>query len=77
MKLYFDTETGELITEAQLLEQYPDWVKERISEEGAEYVLQNMQDFSFEQFVENCTTPWNGTLIPVMNAEHYIIKEAE
>lgn len=68
MKLWFDTEARKLVTEADLREEYQDWLVERVSEEGAEYVLKNHDDFTFEQFVSNCVM---DTLCPVYNADHF------
>lgn len=68
MKLWFDTETRSLVTEDNMRDEYQDWLVNRVSEEGAEYVLKNHADFTFEQFIENCMME---TLYPVYNAEHF------
>ena len=74
MKLWFDTETRNLITEANMREEYQDWLVNRVSEEGSQYVLSHHADFTFEQFISNCTG-YDGTLVPVYNAEYF--KEVE
>ena len=76
MKLWFDMETRELVTEAELRHIYQDWLVNRVSEEGAEYVLNNHGDFTFEAYAyEVACGRSGGTLIPVRNAEHF--KEVE
>ena len=71
MKLWFDTETCELVTEDDLRNEYQDWLCEKCMEEGAEYVLKNHDDFTYEAFVDGCVTRWNGTLYPVTNADKF------
>ena len=74
MKLWFDTETYELITEPRLRSEYESWLKDVEPENGIPYMLDHWQDFSFDAYIENCQTINDGTLMPVANAEYF--KEA-
>ena len=65
MKKWFDTETGAIVTEQELRREHWAWMCERVTEDGLEWAKAHPEDYTFEVFVENCTTPWNGTLIPV------------
>lgn len=71
MKLWFDTETSELVTEQDLRNEYQDWLIERTREVDAEYMLEHHDEYTFESWVDNCTTRWNGTLYPVTNADKF------
>lgn len=71
MKLWFDTETSELVTEQDMRNEYQDWLVEQVGENGSSYVLENHDDFTFESWVDSCTTRWSGTLYPVTNADKF------
>lgn len=73
MKLYFDTETCNLITEEDLKREYPLWLLERASEDGIDYVKKNFEYFTYEVFEENCTN-LDGTLLPVENSGEFVKK---
>lgn len=71
MKLWFDSKTCELVTEQDLRNEYQDWLVEQVRENGSQHVLENHDDFTFEVWVDECTTRWNGTLYPVTNADKF------
>ena len=76
MKLWFDIESRELVTEDQLRKEYAEsWLPERVKEEGLVYVVENAEDFTFEAWVRDCLCSCGGTLVPVYNAEYF--KEVE
>lgn len=72
MKLWFDTERAELVTESQLREDYQAWLPEMVKENGIEYVVENASDFTFDAYANDWAVGTHGgTLIPVYNAEHF------
>lgn len=71
MKLWFDTEHRELVTDDQLRKQWEEWLLEVVAENGLPYVVENARDFSYETYAYG----WCETLIPVYNAEHFKIEE--
>lgn len=78
MKLWYDTEDHKIITETELREIYARcWLPEMISEQGAAYVVENAQDFTFDAWINNCLTSYNGTLMPIDNSEEFKKVEEE
>lgn len=75
--LYFDTDTGELLTEKAAVEGYVEFIKERAKEEGVDYIIENPQEFSMEAWLTYCTTAYNGTLVPVTNSSAFKIEEVK
>lgn len=73
MRLWFDTESGELVTEKEMIREYAIKIINMCVEDGipeAQHtILEN--EYTFEDFLKDCTTPWNGTLIPVVNADKF------
>ena len=72
MKLWFDTESQKIVNQDELVCEYDSWLKEMEAENGLRYMIENHEDFTFEAFAANCETAWNGTLIPIKNAENYV-----
>lgn len=72
MKLWFDCESQKIVNQDELVCEYDSWLKEMEAENGLRYMIANHEDFTFEAFITNCTTAWNGTLIPIYNAENYV-----
>jgi len=70
-RLWFDTESNKILSFEDMLHEYQVWLVEMTEEQGAEYVRNNPKDFTFWQFVQNCTTAWNGTLVEIANANEY------
>lgn len=68
---WFDTESRKILTFEDMLAEYQIWLVEMTNEQGYEYVRDNPKDFSLWQFIENCTTAWNGTLVEITNANEY------
>lgn len=56
MRFFFDTELREIISETELLEEFLRLAKENPSEYG---------DVTFGQYLNNCLTINNGTLVEV------------
>lgn len=72
MKLWFDSETRELVTEDQLRKDYAAWLPEMVNENGLQYVVENARDFTFDAYAYNWACGRHGgTLTPVYNAEHF------
>lgn len=69
-RIWFDTATQELRTETELMSEYITWIVETAKEQG-DYIKENPKDFTFEAWIVNCTTPWNGTLVEVKNAKDF------
>ena len=66
MRLWFDMDTCELITEEKMIDEYQDWLVERVAEEGPDYVRANHEDFTYSAFIK-C----NVTLYRVTNAANF------
>ena len=62
---YFDTELNRIVTDEELRESYNIYFAESVIQNGEQYVIDHPDDFSFETWLELCTIPWNGTLVPV------------
>ena len=71
MKLWFDAEHKELVTEDQLRKDYEAWLPEMVKENGLEYVVENAADFTFEGYQLICETDPSYCLIPVYNCEKF------
>lgn len=71
MKLWFDAEHKELVTEDQLRKDYEAWLPEMVKENGLEYVVENAADFTFEGYQHICETDLSYCLIPVYNCEKF------
>lgn len=56
MRFFFDTKTKEIISESELLEEFLRLAKENPTE---------YEDVTFGQYLNNCLTINNGTLIEV------------
>lgn len=56
MRFFFDTESREIISESKLLEEFLKLAKENPTE---------YEDVTFGQYLNNCLTINNGTLIEV------------
>lgn len=55
MRKWLDIETMEIVTENQLREEFAEMKEDR--------------EITFEEYVINCQTKENGTLVPVWNVE--------
>ena len=75
-RLFFDTNTREIVTMERLLKDYTLYMVDAVEGSGADYVRNHPEEFSFDAFVANCTIGWNGTLIEIANADRITVNPA-
>ena len=70
MALWFNSETGMLMTERDIVDYYTEFIKEMVEQNGIEYVLKNPEDFTLATWIDD-NKAWDGSLHPVLNAEKF------
>lgn len=72
-RLFFDTNTREIVTMDDMLRDYTPWVVDAVTENGAEYVRDNPHDFSFQAYVCSCMAAYGGVLVEIANADRITV----
>lgn len=69
MKLWFDAINGDIVTERDIQRDHVEWVTDKISELGKDWVRNNARDFTLAEYLE-CAADFGG-LVPIENADEF------